>query len=474
MSSKWRVLLLNTKDSNPNFYIALAVEQALREHPQVDAVFNACYHDALPTASLNAAICWWRWMARGWTAACASGWPQFRHQRPVGQRGSLRSPGQSGQRRAVRSCLYERFGQRLRLSGYAQHLPFAAHPPFHDFPIPELATESRHYLYDVLFIGTAWPNRVQFLRQLTDLLPGVKVKLALPANAHLPRPDVRRSSSSVAWRTANREVARFANRSRIVLTLQRDFAIAGNPAVASTPGPRLFETARLAVSNWLMVPGPRLATTTRKAARSACTRVSTIRHEGTAFLAHPEERLSLARAAQQRTRREHLLCHRVARLLVAVDEHENQATSAVGITANGAVARAAERRVLFVCHNHISLGNFGGVEVYVDQLAHSLPADMSPLIYFPDRSFPESRLLRLLDVRRGTTRDIRFSTPCTTATLTNVEREEHFARLLHDERIDLVHFHHMLGHPWSLPLVARTMGVPTVTTVEDYFASCRI
>jgi glycosyltransferase involved in cell wall biosynthesis len=130
------------------------------------------------------------------------------------------------------------------------------------------------------------------------------------------------------------------------------------------------------------------------------------------------------------------------------------------------------RRLLFVCHNHISLGNFGGVEVYTDLLARSLPEDMEPLIYFPDRSFPESRLLRLLDVRKGTTRDVRFSTGWSTATLTNTEREQEFAKLLHDERIDLVHFHHMLGHPWSLPLVARTLGVPTVTTVEDYYASC--
>ena len=176
----------------------------------------------------------------------------------------------------------------------------------------------------------------------------------------------------------------------------------------------------------------------------------------------------MARAAQARMRREHLYVHRVDQLLRTVERGARQPARQPPTNGHD----APRHRLLFVCHNHISLGNFGGVEVYVDLLARNLPADMEALIYFPDRSFPESRLIRLLDLRKDSMRELRFSTPCTNATLLNVEREQAFAQLLHDERIDLVHFHHMLGHPWSLPLVARTLGVPTVTTVEDYFASC--
>ena len=127
--------------------------------------------------------------------------------------------------------------------GRALHLPFAANPRFHELPIPDACADARHYLYDVLFIGTAWPNRVRFFKKLLKRLPGLKFKLALPANSHLPRPDLDLPASVYSWRAANSEVSRFANRSRIVLALHRDFAVGGNPAAAATPGPRLFETA---------------------------------------------------------------------------------------------------------------------------------------------------------------------------------------------------------------------------------------
>ena len=332
-----------------------------------------------------------------------------------------------------------------------------------------MQTNARHYLYDVLFIGTAWPNRVEFIRKLSHELPGLKLKVALPTNSFLPPIDLKLPASAYSWRSANSEMARFANRSRIVLTLHRDFAVGGNPAVAATPGPRLFETALAGGFQLVDASLPETKSYYRDAQEIAtfsnvdeC--VSKVRH----YLQNPAERLALARAAQQRTRREHLYAHRVAKLLATVDGAAPRKPQ----PAKAAAKRPNPKRLLFVCHNHISLGNFGGVEVYVDLLARNLPSDLEPLIYFPDRTFPEARLLRLLDVRKGTSRDVRCSTPYTVATLTNAEREQEFAKLLHDERIDLVHFHHMLGHPWSLPMVARTMGVPTVTTVEDYFASC--
>jgi glycosyltransferase involved in cell wall biosynthesis len=348
-------------------------------------------------------------------------------------------------------------------------LPFAASPRFHELLVPDESAEAEHYLYDVLFIGTAWPNRVRFCKQLLERLPALKFKLALPSNPHLPRPDLDLPRSVYSWRAANSEVARFANRSRIVLALHRDFALGGNPGAAATPGPRLFETALAGGFQLVDASLPEVGAYYSPAHEAAtfagiddC--VAKIKH----YLGHPAERLARARAAQERTRREHLYAHRVDQLLTVVEQGARRPVRRLATND----CNAPRHRLLFVCHNHISLGNFGGVEVYVDLLARNLPADMEPVIYFPDRSFPESRLIKLLDVRRETTRELRFATPCTHATLLNVEREQAFAQLLHEERIDLVHFHHMLGHPWSLPLVARTLGVPTVTTVEDYYASC--
>ena len=38
MDEKWRICLLDTKEQNPNHYIVLAIEAALKDHDQVELV----------------------------------------------------------------------------------------------------------------------------------------------------------------------------------------------------------------------------------------------------------------------------------------------------------------------------------------------------------------------------------------------------------------------------------------------------
>ena len=75
-------------------------------------------------------------------------------------------------------------------------------------------------------------------------------------------------------------------------------------------------------------------------------------------------------------------------------------------------------------------------------------------------------------MRGGRDIEQRFQTPLAATSLREPEREQWFARLLHEQRIDMVHFLHLLGHPWSLPLVARSLGLPTLFTVMDFHAVC--
>jgi hypothetical protein len=56
---------------------------------------------------------------------------------------------------------------------------------FQDYDVRE---RDDAYLYDVLFIGTAWPNRVRTLNRVIDSLgPTAKTKLALPWNEFIGR-----------------------------------------------------------------------------------------------------------------------------------------------------------------------------------------------------------------------------------------------------------------------------------------------
>ena len=113
------------------------------------------------------------------------------------------------------------------------------------------------------------------------------------------------------------------------------------------------------------------------------------------------------------------------------------------------------------------------MEVYVDLLSRSLPAEYEPLLYFPDRNADaRGHAVQLYDVRRDQRTLGRFAKPLTPNLLREPEREAWFGRLLHEHRIDLVHFQHLMGHPWSLPLVARSQGIPTLLTVMDFFPVC--
>jgi len=50
MDEKWRICLLDTKEQNPNHYIVLAIEAALKDHDQVELINCPRYADALSVA----------------------------------------------------------------------------------------------------------------------------------------------------------------------------------------------------------------------------------------------------------------------------------------------------------------------------------------------------------------------------------------------------------------------------------------
>jgi glycosyltransferase involved in cell wall biosynthesis/spore maturation protein CgeB len=468
MSPQWRVLLLDTKPGNVNHYIVLGIEAALAQDPRVESVHYADYADALPTAierDCNLFIaCDGEELDRGLCRRLAS----------VCGMSVLWVTEDPYERERVNVGNAELFdfvftndsASVAAYKGRAQHLPFAANPCFNFREIP--ADDAGHYLYDVLFVGTAWPNRVAFLRQLLAELKGVKFKLALPGNDHLPVPDLDLAPSSYQWRVPNPEMCRLANRSRIVLTLHRNFALTTETA-AATPGPRLFEVAL--AGGFQLVDLGLPETKNYFALDSEIAGFSNVTEclEQIRFhLGHPEIRLEKARAAQRRCLSEHLYKHRVARLLDTVETGRPvaQAPQAARWRADNKI------RVLYVAHNSIDTPPTGGVEVYADLLARSLPDGFEPFNYYSINAEAPGLEVVCKNVLTGEQTRRRFSDPFPGDRIVDPERESHFANILHDLRIDLVHFHHLISHPWSLPLVARTMGLPTVMGFADHYAVC--
>src|SRR3972149_3596878 len=65
MKNKWRVLLLDTKESNPNHYICIAIEDALKKHPSVEFVRSVGYGDALNVAIRERCNLFFAWNGEG-------------------------------------------------------------------------------------------------------------------------------------------------------------------------------------------------------------------------------------------------------------------------------------------------------------------------------------------------------------------------------------------------------------------------
>jgi glycosyltransferase involved in cell wall biosynthesis len=453
------VLLLDTEPRTSNAYITLAVADALRRHPAVGRVVRATHADAVALAQDGR-----------FDLVLALGGASRHHallRRLCALAGTsalwtTEDPYLSAANARLSGCFDLVFtndrGSLARYGANARHLPLAAATLFQDLPV---RPDDADYRYDLLFVGTAWPNRVATLNRILSAFPrDLKVKIALPANAYLPPPVLVRDDLIVDWRCGNADFARFANASRVVLTLPRIFT-AGADEVASgtTPPPRLFEAA-LAGGAQLVVGADPETFDYYEAGREirACAEDEAV-EAITALLADPEGRIAMAGRARARTRAEHLYDHRVDVIVRAVLERGTVAVAKVP-------GLPAKPRLLFIAHNRAGRRQGGGVEFYQEQLAEAL-AGFEALFLYP--SFEDDAwVLRLYE--GGTSEALPI--PPAERLLASPEIEALVERILVERRIDLVHVHHLLGLPLSLPAIARAHGVPVVAQLHDFFLVC--
>ncbi|WP_229019954.1 glycosyltransferase family protein [Xanthomonas phaseoli] len=470
---QWRVLILDTKRSNPNHYICLAMARALSEAGAVECVVRADYADAVLAAQRSAC-----------NLFIAFDGEEL--DRPIVERIaqicglSVLWVTEDPYERSINIANADLFDLIFTndpgsVSGYGSKgvsLPLAADPRFHFHSIPD-DHDDTHYLYDLFFAGTAWPNRSEFLARLQSAIPEINLKLALPANPYIPAPKLGMDPSAYDWRTPNTEFARFANRSRSVLTLHRSFSSSGNDPVAHTPGPRFFEVALAGGFQLVDISIPEI-------------RVQDYYQEGRDYvgfdgpadcieklryyLAHPEQRMAIARSAQAVTLKQHLYLNRVEYLLSCVDALQREPESIVKNEKDSPLTR---RKVLVVSHNIIGVAPYGGVEVYQESVRQALADDIEFLFYTPDRSVqPSGRRYTLRNEALDVVETFDFDGGLDEAALTCPQREEAFSGLLYKYGIELVHFQHLIGHPPSIGLLPAALGLRCLFSLHDYHAVC--
>ena len=459
------VLLIDTKQANPNYYIVLTIEQALQRHPRVARVQRADYDVVVRLAQeQNFDLL----LALDGEAA-----NQAILSRVVGLVGMAvlwcwEDPYETAQTARFAPLFDLVFtNDSASVGGYNQpaaHLPLAA---AERRGVP--ATDAS-YKYDVAFIGSAWPNRVIFLRRLLRARPKLRYRICLAYNEHLPNTYLDLPESSYVGAISHFDFLHVVNHSRLNLVLHRRFSGDGLSKRAETPGPRIFETALAGGFQLVDGDGMDLADLYQDGKdisvfhgfEDALARLDSL-------LSKPERRMAMARAAQQRTAAEHTYDQRVAKIMTAV-----LAGYGARLPPPPPLSVRTRPRLLFVTHNRIANGNFGGVEVYQETISDQMRADYEVFFYQPSsvRGEDGSRSYVLTDSRHHVLRPVTVPDFDPSTVLWHTLLENAFAALLVEYRIELVHFHHLINHPPSLPLVCRALGIPTIYTFQDFWTVC--
>ena len=381
------VLLLDTKRHNPNRYIFKSILAALQDDPLVTSVETIDYENVVGTAK-----------SQPYDLLIAVDGQELNH--------DILS----------RACRYTSFsvlwvwedpyelttnivssqlfdltftndlGSVRLYTGPAEHLPLAA-----SVAMAPRSADAR-YDYDVSFVGSAWPERVIFLRQLIRAAPDLRLNLRLSSNPALPDAHLDLPPSDYSGAVSHPDFLDIANRSRVNLTLNRAFSGSGDHKRAQTPGPRLFEIASVGGYQLVDSTGLNLDQLFKPGEAPECFDgmedcVAKIR----SALRDPSARIAKAAALQAASVARHTYKHRVARMLDLVRQAMARRPSPAVVRTPPTPPRA---RLLFVTHNTVGQGGFGGVEVYQEALVQVLRSRYEIFFFHPIASESGSEFSR--------------------------------------------------------------------------------
>ncbi|MFU8884721.1 MAG: glycosyltransferase [Cyanobacteriota bacterium] len=344
------------------------------------------------------------------------------------------------------------------------YLPLAAEPSLHQRPLRE---QDADYSYDLTFVGTAWPNRVASLGRLLAQLPtDLRLHLCLPWNRHIPEPKLPGIGALPQLRLGIDDLCDIWNRSRVVLTIGREFSAGarGEQARGSSPPPRVYETAlaggfQVALAGAGMDLSPAYGDLIPLAGDEA-----EAAHLIRQHLAVPEQRIAQARAIQAHTLAQHTYAQRLAVVL--------ERFAALRRARQAAPIHLSQRQpaVLHLAHNLVGLRRAGGTEAYIQQLAQ-LQQRERPVFALA----PKDRMrLALIDYAQGRPqlrRSLKVG-KISRFPASHPAYERALCEVISSCGIGVVHVHHLIGLSLSLPLFAKALGCRVVVTLHDFHLAC--
>ena len=359
-------------------------------------------------------------------------------------------------------------------------LPLAADANLH---FREVLKTDDCYDFDLTFVGTAWPNRVASLERMLALLPdSMDIFLCLPWNRHIPQPRLQKLGIVPQLRMDINDLCDIWNRSRIVLTIGREFSLGCDTKSeirGTSPPPRIYETALS--GGFQIVLGGRHFELPGK--YSDLIQVANDEQEATElikqYLSKPKDRIFDAIKSQAYTLENHTYSDRLKIVIEKFQELESERKilseqkSNNHINLPSASKSSTPTSVLHVAHNLMGFERAGGTELYVDALAtwQELSHPGRTVLSLAPK---DSKNLAVMAYKNGHPELVSTlnTGPITPFSSSHKQYEQEFCNIISKYKIGLVHFHHLKGLPLSLPIFARALGCRVVITLHDFYMLC--
>lgn len=347
----------------------------------------------------------------------------------------------------------------------ASYLPLASSKSFKELEV----REESEYKYDVMFCGSAWPNRVKIINELIKQRPLLKYKLILQESKYLPKVELPIPRSEYVGSINFENFRDICNRSRIVISLHRSFNADNNKNHSSSPGPRIFEVAEAGGFQLVDVDDVPVDKFFSSSEVATFCGLDELVEKIDYFLSNSKKRINMARKAKLKCEESELYRNRARKI---IEIFESQPKKEIKRRS------APKRKLLYVTHNSIKSEHFGGLEIHQDVLAKNISAEFNVYFFHVDRT-PNSRWGKhkkskylLTDSNYNTIEEFLVDQIDTKATLFNPQYEKMFSSVLVRYQIDLIHFFHLIGHIPSYGRIAKSLGIPYLCSIHDFYNAC--
>lgn len=327
-----------------------------------------------------------------------------------------------------------------------------------------------HEQFDIFFCGTAWPNRIVLINKLIRDRPHLRYKFALTYNSSVPTLPLTASLSSYLQSVSFADFIGYAKRSRITLSLHRNFAGTDVFSASSNPGPRVFEIGAAGAFQISENGGNGFESLFPHELLTYYDDYDELLRLIDKALAEPEARKRSAQLLQDRIAATHTYRHRLSVILDELARSVRPKCTPVIVPSSKTSDRP---KLLYVVHNTVKHSDFGGLEVHQDLLAQNLKNQYEISFFYTTEVSPGKRKAVIAD---SSYRTLETSDAVVTVGHANLESpslEKFFGRCVAKYNIEMIHFFHFINQTPSLAHVARSYGVPYGISFHDFYTACR-